>query len=757
VTDALKTGFWRLERSEVGPLRPEELRRFRSTLRSAVRVAHGLKASFSLVATSGPAGEIGLLPHDPASRRWLTRAFLPAYPTGSWRPGASSAETRENGRRLFAHRTCGWPVPFRSDEESASGLDNLELALRTLGGGLEVTWELTPSALRSPPVAFEGALETRSVGAPLHHAPRRRSERLANDLGGECFWQARLSIFAREPGDSLASGARIVESALRSGLGSTVRFRSGHWTAPWNPPFLLTDRDLAMTLPGPTTVMPLATRTAAEVSRPRWALGRTDTGDLVGPALDPDEGRHLAILGETGMGKSSLLVTLARSAAEDGGVILFDPVGETAEALRSLLGAKELTRTTFVTPLADPGINALAGISGADADGVARERHLNDLVHSLRRVRSGRYADAAYWGPRLEEMLVRALTVASALPEGTLADAHLLLASGGRGFRTLPSCAIDAATALGERIRARPEDAEGARRLLYEVVRSPVLLRALARRRPTVDLRTLTAPGRILILSGDAHRVGEANARFFLSVYLALVWSTVLARPTRPKSFLLLDEAQWFAHESLAEMLRLGRRRNLHVVLATQSLASLPPPVADAVWTNVADFVAFRGSPDEAREFARLARGVAAETILALPRGRAAALIGKGESVQWVRTVHRPIGSPHEADRLLTAPADPSTFADDRVAERAVLHRLSEASTGSVVRVVLSQLAPRGQFDGATLRRLGSRLGRAGAIVRTERTPNGTAWWLDPTRATSVLRAPAPEERNEGAASPQPS
>ena len=209
----------------------------------------------------------------------------------------------------------------------------------------------------------------------------------------------------------------------------------------------------------------------------------------------------------------------------------------------------------------------------------------------------------------------------------------------------VPEVAIEPVRELADRIPGSTGRRGRARRLLHEVVRSPVLVRMLAEPEPELRTRDLVVPGRIVLISGDAGRVGEPTARYLLAVYFALVWSELLAREGAPKTFVMLDEAQWFSHESLGEMLRLGRRKNVHVVLATQGVGSLPPAVADAVWTNVSDFVAFRGSPEEAREFTRASRAVSAEDLLALPRGEAAVLLGKGHFVRWVKTIRIP-GAP---------------------------------------------------------------------------------------------------------------
>ena len=536
---------------------------------------------------------------------------------------------------------------------------------------------------------------------------------------------------------------RAMESLLRSRSGNGIRVARPRLLAlrfaPW---FEVTEDELTGILPGEFSGRE-ATPVRAEEGFPVLSLGRTSTGRIVGPPVEADQGRHLAVLGETGMGKSSTLVTVALRASALWCVILLDPLGETASAFVAGLGARSRSRLTVISPrAASCAINALEGAGIAADDPVRGDRRLNDLVHALRRVRSGRYSDASYWGPRLEEMLTRAVSAAAGMPGGTLEDAHTLLATGGRTRQVVPPSAQDDVRSLADRVRARPDDAEGARRLLYEVVRSPVLARLLCARVPDLHVSDLVVPGRIVVVSGDASVVGETVARYLLSVYLALVWSELLGRTSNAKTFVVLDESQWFSHESLAEMLRLARRRNVHVVLATQTVGSLPESVADAVWTNVSDFVAFRGSPEEARELSRAAPGVSVEAVLSLPRGHAAVLLGKGNSVSWVRTAGRP---PPPTDRLIAKPrtGDESAASDvvlplpsatSSVGE--VLEWIRERSRSvpseGLLRVELDELRKAVDPTGRAVRAAGSILGRAGAIVGNDRTGSGTTWVIDP-------------------------
>ncbi len=533
--------------------------------------------------------------------------------------------------------------------------------------------------------------------------------------------------------------------------------------------------------------------TEAGSSTALLAVGRTESGTVVGPMVEALEGRHMAIVGETGMGKSALLVSLARQAAGAHGLVVFDPTGETVRSIGRELGHIDGDRVLVIDPVREPlAINAFEGITAAPEERFRAERRLNDIVLSLRRVRAGRYGKTPFWGPLIEEMVTRALRAAATLERPTLEDAHTLLATQGRAPRPSTPEGLAALRELAERIRERPSDAEGARRLLHEVVENPVLRRMLCARRPEMSTPEIVRPGRVVLLSGSAAGVGETISRYLLSVYLALVWSELLARGPTAKTFVFLDEAHLYANESLSEMLRLGRKQNVHVVLATQSSSAFSEDIEEAVWTNVADFVAFRGSPEEAREFSRIARSVLPDDILALPRGHAAVLIGKGNVVRWVRTARRPNGDEgpgsgegvrvhrdHEPDPALRPPSSdlpdpegglvpPHPIAPPEVGEREGGHgstpervlawiRERAGEPGGDLRIALSDLRRAVDPAGSAVREAGSRLRRTGALLAVERTAGGSVWVLSRERLVGPVLDTAGSSGEEDSRSPQPS
>ncbi|MCI4349596.1 MAG: hypothetical protein L3J93_05210, partial [Thermoplasmata archaeon] len=291
--------------------------------------------------------------------------------------------------------------------------------------------------------------------------------------------------------------------------------------------------------------------------------------------------------------------------------------------------------------------------------------------------------------------------------------------------------------------------------------------RMLCHRGATTTVADWVQPRKIVIISGEAGQVGATTARFLVSVLLALVATELLARPVPTKTFLLLDEAQWYGHESTAEIFRLGRRANVHLCLATQSLAALPEAVAEAARTNAADLLLFRGSPEEAREFHRWNPAVTEDGLLSLPRGVAMFLSGKGERTgqvtiaPWRSREQSGLGlaAARKNSRAHWVTADqgavsevPETRADApdpsmvRSGTLDLLIRvlrvgLSEGPPGGIVSVPLQLLRELVDPSGEVVRAAGRLLANSGSLVDSRDGPNGRIWVVRDAGLETLLEA----------------
>ncbi|MCI4368213.1 MAG: DUF87 domain-containing protein, partial [Thermoplasmata archaeon] len=702
---------------------------------------------FGLAWNTGPSPTVELWSGSSASVSWLSRVLLPCYELSQWTPRSEARLGDPHLRaHCFAEPLARRDLPYGATTVGGAWGDVVLGCLGALAPGSSIEWEIRAGGNDAtlPTGGAAPGLEETLQPPGYRLKPLTTSERDLRDAMESRRrtpnWLVRGSVTGR--GDRAQALAELVSSASRFEGGNAIRF------VPRRPllrgrasPFLLSEPELAALLPTPAS--PLAS-SPSEVTggSTGFSIGHSAGDAPVFLPVEANQGRHLAILGETGMGKSSLLVRVALSASRQHTVLLLDPVGDTALSFLEALAPEHLGRVLFVSPRRSPvPLNALAALRVEGANGQPSERALHELVNALRRVRESRFAQTPFWGPRIEETVSRALGAAASWPNGTLTDALRLLERRGEPLRGVPPEARAAVAALQEAVAERPEEVEGARRLLSEVARSPTLRSLLAEPRALVRGEELVAPGRILVVSGDAPWVGESPSRYLLAVYLALLWSALLSRGRPTKTFLLLDEVQGYAHDSLAQMLRLGRRSNLHLVLATQSLRSLSEGVREATMTNAADFAVFRGSPDDAREISRWTTSVSPETLLSMPRGHATVLIGKGAWVASLRTRPLPM-NPRPKDRLaeirrgsarfFPPPGpDPLPGADrrpekrrgprgDLASRRQVLLALWAGSLSSpetpTFRVPLEGLRSLLGSEGGDLRELGAELGRAGAL-----------------------------------------
>lgn len=713
--------------------RAERVDRFVDRLTIALEAGHALPGEVRFLFHSGPRGMIVVETPFGGPERWWAGAIGSLFAPGQWAP-----QTAPPCGGVQNPTWVGRPLrPFPSALWRAGPTTlahRIGLALRALPPGLVLGWELRPSGVHAPAVEVEAPVAyRRGPGTPMGSSPSRTPPPQASAWErtsglAQRIWAARATL-SRAGGELRVSEdeRRTVEGTLRGVDGNGIGFhRARSWPFGSSAEFPIRGTDLLSLFPGPAGEGWPELESSA-VDDAALAVGVDDRGASWGLPLPLREGRHLAALGETGMGKSSFLVSAALAASDQHGVVLFDPMGEAARELRDSLAPAARQRLVWLSPAESAhGLNALAVATARQASS-GEERRISDLVEALRRVRAGHYAERSFWGPRIEEMLARALRAAISVG-GTLVDAHRFLDTAVEGNRP-PGGAPAEVFSLFERVRQRPEDAEGARRLLFEFASSPDLVRLLCDRSSELRRADLVRPSSITILSGDASRVGEGTTRRLMATFLAIVWGEILARPHPSKTFVVLDEVQWFGHETLGEMLRLARRFNVHVLLGTQSLSALPPELADAVRTNVADFLLFRGSPEEAREFGRSIPALHAEDVLALGRGEAILLEGKGQHVRFIR-VRRP-RLPRNA--LTTPPVTPERNFEElqprRSAQPPEVGRETRAE-GGLARVYISELSTRTAAGSPTVRELGGILGRQGAIRGKGSDARGLYWEL---------------------------
>ncbi len=232
-------------------------------------------------------------------------------------------------------------------------------------------------------------------------------------------------------------------------------------------------------------------------------LGRVlfrERREAFGVRLD-DRRRHLAVIGKTGMGKSTLLRRLVVSDIAAGrGIVLIDPHGDLVE---SVLACVPRRRTNDIVlfdaadRLAPVAFNPLDPGPSADRTLVA-----SAVLGAFKKI----YGDS--WGPRMEHIWRHALLAALDVPQSTLVTVQRLLADGRFRARLLDRVRDPMVRGfwLDEFARWKPnlqaEAIAPIQNKLGQFLAQPLLRAVLDQPRSTVRLREIMDDGRVLLVSG---------------------------------------------------------------------------------------------------------------------------------------------------------------------------------------------------------------------------------------------------------------
>ncbi|MCI4348025.1 MAG: ATP-binding protein, partial [Thermoplasmata archaeon] len=402
-----------------------------------------------------------------------------AYELGQWQATECGSPPERLLTRFVVAAAGSSELPFPSAVEVPPWSETVLAELGAIRAGIVVEWDLLPDP--TIPSKYPPSPPTSSM-SPGELRMRTLPERVLHD-GAEARrtglrWRVDGRILTDPSNESHEASVRLsllLEKAshLDGGNGFRCR-RATSLLSRFSSGVVLSEAELVGLFP-PSASVAFSSRPGEPLEGPCLWLGKDLRGSLAGLPLDPVEGRHLLVLGETGMGKSSLVVRLAWQALHWGNVLFFDPVGDTAREF--LAGLPAAARVSWVSPTVRGLTLSLLGEIESRGRGnhERRERLVDDVVSALRRVRVARYAESPFWGPRLEEMLSQALRAASQWPGTSLSIAERLLSPGWFASRPIPETAREAVADIRRRIERSPQDGDGARRLLSEITRSEVL------------------------------------------------------------------------------------------------------------------------------------------------------------------------------------------------------------------------------------------------------------------------------------------
>lgn len=317
-------------------------------------------------------------------------------------------------------------------------------------------------------------------------------------------------------------------------------------------------------------------------------MGFDEAGN--GWGLPRSHRRHVAVFGEPGQGKSSLLFTLIMGNAEKGeGFMLIDPHGDLADIVVRRLGADVVLPSDGVSldplPLGWP--------------------RSSFLLDSLRRYYGGD------WGPRLEMIMRNAMRVPSVKSLFDLRD-----------FLEEPS--VDGLEGDLKRFwdEVYPKLERGSESAVLNKLdklvsdgRARLFLEG-----STIPLIQLMDKGKRIVASLDEGGLGSDLSSFIGSLLLGQVYAQGMARRGSSDFFVYVDEAHRFSWAELEIAMASLRKRRIFVTMASQSLEQFAGSTNPLSFSDTV--VAFAVSPTTARALAPLFKPLDEEALLSLGEHR---------------------------------------------------------------------------------------------------------------------------------------
>lgn len=315
-----------------------------------------------------------------------------------------------------------------------------------------------------------------------------------------------------------------------------------------------------------------------------------------------DRARHMYIVGRTGTGKSSLLLTMMLQDVYAGkGICFIDPHGDAAEELLELIPPHRAQDVIYFDPgdqMRPFGINMLEAYS-------EDQKHL--VVASIIGLMYKLFDpnNVGIIGPRFEHGVRNAMLTAMSKPGATFVDVMRLMTDANYVRELLPLVQDPVVRRYWTDQIAQTSDFHKSEVLDYTVskfgrfVTNTMMRNIIGQSKSSFDLRQVMDQGKILIVNLSKGKMGEENSNFLGLVLVPKILAAAMSRANIPMDqrrplYLYVDEFQNFATDTFATILSEARKYHLNLIVANQFIGQMKDEIKNAIFGNVGTIAAFR-------------------------------------------------------------------------------------------------------------------------------------------------------------------
>jgi len=311
-----------------------------------------------------------------------------------------------------------------------------------------------------------------------------------------------------------------------------------------------------------------------------------------------DRGKHMYIIGKTGMGKTTLLENIAIQDIKNGnGLGIVDPHGEFAEKMIDHVPPSRINDVIYFDPsdLEFPiAFNVIEKVN-------LEYRHL--VASGIMGVFKKIWPDV--WSPRMEYILSNSVLALLEYPGSTLLGINRMLAD--KDYRNKVVERITDSSVKSFWInefakypdRFREEAVAPIQNKVGQFISVPLIRNIVGQSTSSIDMRKVMDEGKILIMNLSKGKIGEDASRLIGALLITKLQLAAMSRVDVPEEdrrdfYLYVDEFQNFATESFVNILSEARKYHLSLILAHQYITQMEEVVRDAIFGNVGSLLSFR-------------------------------------------------------------------------------------------------------------------------------------------------------------------
>jgi SHS2 domain-containing protein len=315
--------------------------------------------------------------------------------------------------------------------------------------------------------------------------------------------------------------------------------------------------------------------------------------------------RHTHIIGATGTGKSTLILSMiAQDMQQGNGIAVLDPHGDLIESILAYVPQSRIQDVILIDPADGEypvGFNILSAHSEIEKDILS-----SDLVAAFKRLSTS-------WGDQMNSVFANAiLAFLESKDGGTLVDLRRFLVE--KPFRDAYLKTVSDPHVVYYWEHEYPllkSNSIGSILTRLDTFLRPKLIRNMVAQKKGLDFENILDSKKILLIKLSQGLIGAENSFLLGTFFVSKIYQAAMARQAKSKAdrsdfFMYIDEFQNFITPSMSYILSGARKYHLGLILAHQDMHQLTKydtELASSVVVNSGTRICFRLGDTDAKRF----------------------------------------------------------------------------------------------------------------------------------------------------------